>query len=68
MKLVIFSQYTADRYYYIVDPKPLFYAIDLNEDGVWDLIYKDVAADGVNGNEGFYASPSGMFTPRIEGF
>ena len=39
---------------------PLFYAIDVNEDGVWDILYKDVLRDGVNGNEEFYDSPSGM--------
>jgi len=30
---------------------PLYYAIDINEDGLWDLIYIDSMEDGVNGNE-----------------
>jgi len=40
-----------DRYYYIASTSPLFYAIDVNEDGTWDAMYKDVSRDGVNGNE-----------------
>jgi hypothetical protein len=48
--------------------EPLFYAVDVNEDGLWDLIYKDVFEDGVNGDEVFYESPSGMFTSSIANF
>lgn len=59
--LVFHVDNPTDRYYYIVSSKPLFYAIDVNEDGVWDILYKDVSQDGVNGNEEFYDSPSGMF-------
>lgn len=55
----------ADTFYYIVGEHPLMYAVDLDGDGVWDLIYKDVAEDGINGNEAFYDSPSGMFTAEI---
>lgn len=57
--------YSGDAYYYVVAEHPLLYAIDLNGDDVWDLIYKDVLADGVNGNEKFYDSPSGMFTADV---
>lgn len=56
---------SSEAFYYIVAKYPLFYAIDLDGDGVWDLVYKDVAEDGVNGNEVFYDSPSGMFTSDI---
>ncbi len=62
---VFFVNYSADRYYYIVSARPLVYAIDVNEDGIWDLMYKDVLEDGVNDNETFYDSPSGVFTPAI---
>ncbi|MBI5427308.1 MAG: hypothetical protein HZA02_03420, partial [Nitrospinae bacterium] len=48
---VFFVNYSHDRYFYIVSARPLFYAIDVNEDGIWDLMYKDVLEDGVNGNE-----------------
>ena len=59
---MIFSvNYQTKRFYYIASMKPLFFAFDVNEDGRWDIIYKDVSQDGVNGNEEFYASPSGMF-------
>ena len=44
---------------------PLFYAIDVNEDGAWDILYRDVLRDGVNGNEEFYDSPSGMFVNGV---
>ena len=57
--------YSEDVFYYIVAEHPLFYAIDLDGDGVWDLMYKDVSEDGVNGNEVFYDSPSGMFASDI---
>ena len=51
--------YGAEGFYYIAARHPLFYAVDVNEDGVWDVLYKDVLEDGVNGNEEFYYSPSG---------
>ncbi len=51
--------YGADGFYYIAARYPLFYAVDVNEDGAWDLLYKDVLEDGVNGNEELYDSPSG---------
>ena len=66
--LVFFASYGQDRFYYVARIEPLFYAVDVNEDGFWDLIYKDVFEDGVNGNEVFYESPSGMFTSNIANF
>ena len=57
--------YGEDAFYYIVAEHPLFYAVDLDGDGAWDLIYRDVSEDGVNGNERFYDSPSGMFTSEV---
>jgi hypothetical protein len=63
--LVFHVDYPTVPYYYIVSTKPLFYAIDVNEDGAWDILYKDVLQDGVNGNEEFYESPSGMFVNGV---
>ncbi len=51
--------YGEDGFYYIAARHPLFYAVDVNEDGDWDLLYRDALVDGVNGNEEFYDSPSG---------
>lgn len=53
------ADYGAEGFYYITARYPLFYAVDVDEDGVWDMLYKDVLEDGVNGNEVFYDSPSG---------
>lgn len=53
--------YGSEGFYYIAARYPLFYAVDLNEDGIWDVLYKDVLEDGVNENEVFYSSPSGEF-------
>lgn len=58
--LIFSSNFTTTYYYYIALKQPLFYAMDLNEDGHWDYIFKDPNQDGVNGNETFYDSPSGM--------
>ncbi|NIQ00581.1 MAG: hypothetical protein GWM98_09455, partial [Nitrospinaceae bacterium] len=58
---VFFVPYRTSIQVYIVSPEPLFYALDVDEDGHWDLMYKDVLEDGINGNERFYDSPSGMF-------
>ena len=63
--LVFHVDYPIERYYYIASSRPLFYAIDVNEDGAWDILYKDVLRDGVNGNEEFYDSPSGMFVNGV---
>ncbi len=51
--------YGVEGFYYIAQRYPLFYAVDFNEDGHWDVLYQDVLEDGVNGNEEFYGSPSG---------
>mgnify|MGYP003962029085 CR=1 FL=1 len=61
--VVFFVNYGEDRYFYIADQKPLFYVFDEDEDRHWDLIYKDVLVDGINGNESFYDSPSGKYSP-----
>lgn len=61
--LVFYAAYEVDSYYYVAAKKPLFYAIDYNDDGIWDLEYKDVMEDGINGNEKFYDSPSGQYKP-----
>lgn len=57
--------YGAVHYFYISSKEPLFYAVDFNEDGIWDAIYQDIAEDGVNGNERFFGSPSGMASKNI---
>ncbi|MFQ5673724.1 MAG: hypothetical protein ACE5G9_11560 [Nitrospinales bacterium] len=66
--LIFFVGNAKVKFYYVAVLAPLLYAIDINEDGHWDLIYKDVSQDGVNGNEQFYDSPSGMFAPNIQYF
>lgn len=53
--------YGAEGFYYITERYSLFYAVDVNEDGVWDVLYKDLLEDGVNGNEVLYDNPSGEF-------
>lgn len=55
------ENYESDAFYYITEKQPLFYAIDVNEDGVWDIVHQDLNMDGLNGNETYYDSPSGMF-------
>ncbi len=66
---LIFSvNYQSFSHFYITAKNPLFYAIDLDGDGHWDLMYKDVLEDGLNGNEEFYDSPSGMFDANNEKF
>lgn len=59
LHIVFAVPYTSSCYYYISELNPLFYAFDTNEDGHWDIMYKDVLMDGVNGNEEYYDSPSG---------
>lgn len=51
--------YGDEGFYYITARHPLFYAVDVDEDGHWDVLYRDVLEDGVNGNEEFYDNPSG---------
>ena len=48
---IFYVDYGSARYIYVVSEMPLYYAIDINEDGLWDLIYVDSMEDGVNGNE-----------------
>ena len=60
-RLVFRVDYGDEGFYYIAARYPLFYAVDVNEDGHWDVVYKDVLEDGVNGNEDFYDIPSGWF-------
>ncbi len=66
--LIFYVELSSCLHYYVVISHPLLYAVDVNEDGLWDLIYKDVLQDGVNGNELFYESPSGLFTAAIANF
>ena len=58
---IFFISYETYHYYYVAVQKPIFYDLDVDEDGRWDLMYKDTEEDGVNGNEIFYGSPSGKF-------
>lgn len=58
---VFYVNYGPANQIYVISGKALFYAFDINEDGNWDLMYKDVEEDGVNGNETFYDSPSNMY-------
>lgn len=46
---------------YVTNPNGLFYYIDLDEDGKYDIMWEDREEDGLNGNEILYDSPSGMF-------
>jgi len=50
-RLVFTVAYTESSYYYIAMKEPTLYAIDVDQDGSWDFIYKDPMEDGVNGNE-----------------
>lgn len=65
---IFFVPYRQQWFYYVVTGQPLFYSYDVDEDGTWDIMYKDVSEDSVNGNEVFYASPSGMFTGDFNNF
>lgn len=65
---IFFVPYEQQWFYYVTATQPLFYSIDVDEDGIWDLMYKDVSEDSVNGNEVFYESPSGMFTGDLNNF
>lgn len=60
--ILFFVNYNSSRFYYVVQPKALFYGFDIDEDGELDILYKDVLSDGVNGNEKFYDSPSGKYS------
>ncbi len=45
------DQFTLTRQY---KNNPLFYARDANEDGRWEMVFRDIAEDGINGNEEEY--------------
>jgi len=47
----IADQFTVTRQESI---HPLFYARDANEDGSWEIVFKDISEDGINGNEEEY--------------
>lgn len=51
---------------YVTGHCGFFYYLDLDQDGRYDLIWKDMDEDGLNGNEEIYDSPSGMFKEFIE--
>lgn len=34
--------------------QPLFYGTDVDEDGAWEIVFKDIQEDGINGNEEEY--------------
>jgi len=57
-KPVFSVEYDNDRMFYVGQSHPLFYAYDFNEDGHFDVLFKDAFEDGVNGNEQYYDSPS----------
>ncbi|MFQ5444732.1 MAG: hypothetical protein ACE5EK_08960 [Nitrospinales bacterium] len=65
-KLVFSTENRLGFSYYIVETQPSLYALDLNEDGTWDVMYKDPMMDGVNGNEIFFGSPSETFLKNQE--
>ena len=58
-RLVFTVAYTGSSYYYIAIKEPILYAIDVDQDGSWDFIYKDLMEDGVNGNETLHYRRSG---------
>ena len=66
--LVFFVNYGSTSYYYIIARYPMLYAIDTDQDGQWDFIYKDYLQDGLNANEQFYDNPSGMALPLSGNF
>ncbi|NIQ00732.1 MAG: hypothetical protein GWM98_10320, partial [Nitrospinaceae bacterium] len=43
--------YPYASYFYVTQSQPLFYAVDEDEDGRWDTVFKDIQEDGINGNE-----------------
>lgn len=46
------DEYGKTRYeHYLLNKHPMYYALDRDEDGRYDIIYKDKEEDGVNGNE-----------------
>ncbi|NIS83764.1 MAG: hypothetical protein GWN88_00915 [Nitrospinaceae bacterium] len=61
---VFYVNYGPANQVYVISRKALFYVFDVDEDGIWDLMYKDIQEDGVNGNETYYGSPSNMFSAK----
>lgn len=61
--LVFTVKYTGSAYYYIAIKEPMLYAIDEDQDGLWDVIYSDPMEDGMNGNESLHYRRSGQNTP-----
>jgi len=59
-RLVFTVNYTESSYYYIAIKEPMLYAIDVDQDGLWDFIYTDPMEDGVNGNETLHYQRSGI--------
>jgi hypothetical protein len=57
-KHIFFVDYRKNSMFYIGMTYPIFYAFDYNEDGSFDLMFKDKLEDGVNGNEEYYDKPS----------
>lgn len=66
--LVFLVNYGSTSYYYITARYPMFYAMDTDQDGQWDFIYKDILQDGLNTNEQLYDNPSGMALPSSRNF
>lgn len=61
--LTLFAKHDAVadiNFFYIVAKEAVLYALDFNEDGSFDLIYKDPLEDGLGGNEIFYDDPGKM--------
>ena len=57
-KPIFFVDFEKDRMFYVAASKPIFYAYDFDEDGHFDLMFKDPLEDGINGNEEYYDRPS----------
>ncbi len=57
-KPVFFVNFEKDRMFYVAASKAIFYAYDFDEDGHYDLMFKDFLEDGINGNEEYYDNPS----------
>lgn len=65
--LIFFVNYSVDRSYYIASMKPILFAIDVNEDGLWDLVCRAVV-DGEthdDGDDTVYDTPSDVFMANM---
>jgi len=56
-KPIFYVDYGTARYIYVASKMPLYYAVDVDEDSLWDVIYVDTMEDGVNGNEKLQEGP-----------